>query len=99
MPIRGAQGSVLGPILFLVFINGIHKSLNNIVIKLFADDTNCFLLGNNFSSLERLAETELNKLQIWINANNLTINYDKKNQVTAFLRQETSVSHRTTTED
>ena len=72
------QGSVLGPILFLLFINDIHKSLNNTVIKLFADDTDCFLSGNDFSSLERLAETELNKLQTWINANNLTINYDPK---------------------
>ena len=72
------QGSVLGPILFRLFINDTHKSLNNTVIKLFADDTNCFLSGDNFSSLERLAETELNKLQTWINANNLTINYDPK---------------------
>ena len=69
------QGSVLGPILFQLFINDIHRSLNNTVIKLFPDDTNCFLLGNDFTSSERLAETELNKLQTWINANNLTINY------------------------
>ena len=57
------QGSVLGPILFLLFINDIHKSLDKIIIKLFADDTNCFISGNNFNQLERLAETELNKLQ------------------------------------
>ena len=62
----------MGLILFLLFINDIHRSLDNIVIKLFADDTNCFLSGNDFSSLERLAETDLNKLQTWINANNLT---------------------------
>ena len=68
------QGSVLGPIFFLLFVNDIHKSLNNKVIKLFADDTNCFLSGNDLSSLERLAKTELKKLQTWINANNLTIN-------------------------
>ena len=56
------QGSVLGLILFLLFINDTHKSLNNIAIKLFAEDTNCFLSGNDFSSLERLAElTELKK--------------------------------------
>ena len=72
------QGSVLGPILFLLFINDIHKSLNNIVIKLFADDTNCFISDRDFSSLERLAEIELNKLQKWINANKLTINFDPK---------------------
>ena len=68
----------MGPILFLLFINDIHKSLNNIIIKLFADDTNCFLSGNDFSSLEGLAESELNKLQTWINANNPAINYDPK---------------------
>ena len=72
------QGSVLGPILFLLFINDIHKSLDKIIIKLFADDTNCFISGNNFNQLERLAETELNKLQKWINANKLTINFDPK---------------------
>ena len=38
------QGSVLGAILFLLFINDIHNSLDNIIIKLFADDTNCLSL-------------------------------------------------------
>ena len=78
MIIRGSPRIRSGTNLFLLFINDIHKSLNNTVIKLFADDTNCFLSGNDFSSLERLAETELNKLQTWINANNLTIHYDPK---------------------
>ena len=63
------QGSVLGPILFLLFINDINKSLDHIIVKLFADDTNCFISGNNFDQLERLVEVELNKLQKWINAN------------------------------
>ena len=72
------QGSVLGPILFLLFVNDIHNSLDKIIIKLFADDTNCFVSGNDFNLLERIAETELNKLQKWINANKLTINFDPK---------------------
>ena len=72
------QGSVSGPILFLLFINDIYKSLQSIIIKLFADDTNCFLSGNDFNLLERQAELELNKLQKWVNANKLTINFDPK---------------------
>ena len=55
-----------------------HKSLNNIVIKLSAYDTNCFISDKDFNSLERLTEIELNKLQKWINANELTINFDPK---------------------
>ena len=72
------QGSVLGPILFLLFINDIHMSLSKITIKLFADDTNCFISDKNFNSLERLVEIELNRLQKWINANKLTSNFDPK---------------------
>ena len=73
-----SQGSVIGPILFLLFINDIHNSLDKIIIKLFADDRNCFVSGNDFNLLERLAETGLNKLQKWTNANKLTINFDPK---------------------
>ena len=72
------QRSVLGPILFLLFINDIHKSLSNVIIKLFADDTNCFVSGKDFNSLERLVELELNKLQKWINTNKLAINFDPR---------------------
>ena len=50
-------GSVLGPILFLLFINDIHWSLSKITTKLFADDTNCFISDKN--SLKRLVEIEL----------------------------------------
>ena len=44
-------------------MNDINKSLENIIVKLSADDTNCFISGNDFNQLERLVEIELNKLQ------------------------------------
>ena len=54
MPVRGAPRICFGTNFVPVMHNDIHKSLNNVVIKLFADDTNCFLSGNDLSSLERL---------------------------------------------
>ena len=93
MQIWSPQGSVLGPILFLLFINDINKSLDHIIVKLFADDTNCFISGNNFNQLERLVEVELNKLQKWINANKRTINFYPKNQAIVFLSQKTKPYH------
>ena len=64
--------------LFLLFINYIHRSLSEITIKLFADDTNCFISDKGFNSLEKLVERELNKLKKRINANKLTTNFDPK---------------------
>ena len=64
--------------LFPLFINDIHRSLNEIRIKLFVDDTDCFISDKDFNSLEKLVERELNKLQKWSNANKLTINFDPK---------------------
>ena len=40
-----------GPLLFLLYINDINYSLNEVIIKLFADDTNCFFSGEDFDSL------------------------------------------------
>ena len=70
------QGSVLGPLLFLLSINDIHTSLKHSNMKLFADDTNCFFSGNNFHSLQDTVITRVCSLQNWVNANELTINFD-----------------------
>ena len=72
------QGSVLGPLLFLIFINDMQNSLSDIIIKLFADDTNCFISGYNFSEVAKTVKNELNSLMKWITVNKLTINFDPK---------------------
>ena len=68
------QGSVLGPLMFLLYINDINHSLNEVIIKLFADDT-IFFSGEDFDSLMEIVTREMNSLQNWINANKLTINF------------------------
>ena len=54
------QGSVLGPLLFFIFINDMQNSLSDIIIKLFADDTNCFISGYNFSEVAKTVKNQLN---------------------------------------
>ena len=70
------QGSILGPFLCVIFINGIHISLDMAVIKLFPDDTNLFISGENFEVSRQIVICELQSFQKWIDANKLAINYD-----------------------
>ena len=46
------------------------------IIKLFADDTNFFISGENFELLRQMVICELRSFQKWIDANKLTTNYD-----------------------
>ena len=56
------QGSVLGPILFSIYMNDIDKAIPEEKVKLFADDTNLFLFDKDYKSLGLKATECLNKL-------------------------------------
>ena len=74
------QGSILGPLLFLLYINDL-PNVSSFNIKLFADDA-CLLLDHKDPKiLQELVNNELVKINDWMKLNKLTINYDKTNYI------------------
>ena len=71
------QGSVLGPIIFIVYINDICKTSKNLQFVLFADDTNIFCTGEDLQQLLELITTEMSKLKKWFDNNKLSLNLSK----------------------
>ena len=71
------QGSVLGPLLFLIYINDIIDSTNLGHFVMFADDTNIFVCGDNAKQVYENANTVLNKVNNYMISNLLHINLDK----------------------
>ena len=70
------QGSCLGPLLFLIFINDLPNA-TDLSTLLFADDCTFQISGSNSQSLIKLANQELEKSENWFNSNKLTINAKK----------------------
>ena len=75
------QGSILGPILFILYINDMCNVHVSTLLKpiLFADDTNVFYSGKDIDELCSGVSIEFDKLCIWFQVNKLSLNTPKTN--------------------
>ena len=71
------QGSVLGPLFFILFINDLPNCCPLGNVRIFADDTNVFFHGASIEELIKTAKDILSNLNYWFAANKLTLNADK----------------------
>ena len=71
------QGSILGPLLFILYINDFSNVSDILFYVLFTDDTNVFLNGKDINIIINTMQLELSKLYNWLLANKLTMNISK----------------------
>ena len=81
------QGSVLGPLLFLIYINDFSRCSTLFDFHLFADDSNLFYKRKSLSVLQSDINRELSKVQEWLCVNRLALNIKKSNYVKFHLPQ------------
>ena len=68
------QGSVLGPLLFLTYINDMHSSLTNLHCQHYADDTVLYIDHLPATPISNDMNNDLANIAAWCNANKLSLN-------------------------
>ena len=71
------QGSCLGPLIFIIFTNDIHKEIQHCKSLLFADDTTIYKSHRNLQYLTWCIEDDMRRIISWFRINKLTLNLDK----------------------
>ena len=71
------QGSILAPLLFILYVNDFSRASSLLFSILFADDTGVFIEGECYTVIINILNKELNSICIWLKSNKLTLNVKK----------------------
>ena len=71
------QGSCLGPLLFLVYINDLPSCLKNSLVSMYADDTSIYYASESVSEINQAVNADLEALKGWLERNKLSLNVAK----------------------
>ena len=75
------QGYVLGPLLFLLYINNLNWAIKSCKVYQFADDTNLLYLNNSIKKLNKLVNADLKQLVNWLHWNKIPLKVKKTEMV------------------
>ena len=71
------QGSILGPLLFLIYVNDFCRCITKDKTIMFPDDTNLFFSESSYEKVFQVANEELKSIDNWLTANKLSLNINK----------------------
>ena len=92
------QGSVLGPLLFLIYINDLHQAIKYSAVHHFADDTNLLTTGLCIKKIQVQVNHDLKCLSNWLKANKIALNASKT-EVIIFRQRNKNIQYRKNPED
>ena len=89
---RVHQGTILGPLFFLLYINDLPNYLSNCKPRMYADDTHLTFASNNIHNIQTSLNEDLENVHNWLRANKQTLNMTKTELMLIGSRQKLSTA-------
>ena len=84
------KGSCLGPLLFLIYINDLPQAVQDSSVTMYADDTSLCHQSHDLTQLNEAINSDLKKLETWLNGNKLSLNVAKTHSMLMSTKQKGS---------